>query len=91
MGSSGLLSSNESCGKRFRASLVGLHVMSCDHAWHNAYGTYITYIYVRVKQLATLYSIIQLKVKGEAQVESEVQVKRNTRSGKLPYKGVNPG
>ena len=45
-GGSGQLSSNKSCGKRFRASLVGLHVMSCDHAWHNAYGTYITYIYL---------------------------------------------
>ena len=45
-GGSGILSSNKSCGKRFRASLVGLCVMSCDHAWHNAYGTYITYIYL---------------------------------------------
>ena len=46
---------------------------------------------VRVKQLAMLYPIVELKVKGEAQVKSEVQVKCSTRSGKPSYKGVNPG
>ena len=46
---------------------------------------------VRVKQLVTLYPVIEFKVEGEAQVKSEVQVKRSTRSGKPSYKGVNPG
>ena len=45
---------------------------------------------VRVKQLETLYPVVEFKVKGEAQVESEVQVKHSTRPGKLSYKGANP-
>ena len=46
---------------------------------------------VRVKQLVTLYPVIEFKVEGETQVESEVQVKHSMRSGKLFYKGANPG
>ena len=49
------------------------------------------HIIVRVKQSVMLYPVVEFEVKGEAQVESEVQVKCSMRSGKLSYKGITQG